>query len=69
MNCVGFAFIVAVLNCDPMPPPVSDVARFCATYEPVPWRRQLAVVDPKALAAIKRNNAKWTRLCRASRPE
>lgn len=67
MNCTGIAFVIAVITCEAPPPPVSDTARFCQTYQPTPWRRRLATTDPDTLEVIKRNNAAWNRLCRRSR--
>lgn len=62
MLCFGILLMVCQ---QPAPPPVSDVARFCALAKPIYWSRK---DTPETAAAVKQHNAMGAKLCAWGKP-
>lgn len=62
MTCTGFAFLVAILTCEPAAAPVPDAARFCQIARPITWHPTDTAATRRQ---VKRHNAAWVAACRS----
>ncbi len=60
MNCTGFAFIFAMLECATPVAPAIQAAPFCSVYEPIYWS---ANDTRQTKEQVDKMNAVWKRLC------
>lgn len=60
MNCTGFAFVLAFIQCSQPAPPATAGAKFCDVYKPIYW----STADTRQTKEqVDEANRVWKKLC------